>query len=79
MSLLGPRALWIGVGNPATARLAERSRPAAVWVSSYCASAELKGAAEYVFGDDGITSLQYIYDFSAILVKTGVLKVKPAT
>ncbi len=40
---------------------------------------ELKGAAEYVFGDDGITSLQYLYDFSAILVKTGVLKVKPAT
>ena len=40
---------------------------------------ELKGAAEYLFSDTGIASLQYIYDFSGILVKTGVLKVKPAT
>ena len=27
----------------------------------------------------GITSVRQIYDFSSMLVKTGVLKVKPAT
>lgn len=40
---------------------------------------ELRGAAEYRFGDGGITSVRQIYDFSSMLVKTGVLKVKPAT
>jgi phosphoenolpyruvate phosphomutase len=44
--MLGPRALWIGVGNPASARLVERARPGALWVSSYCASAELRGVAD---------------------------------
>ena len=34
---------------------------------------ELKGAAEYVFGDDGITSLQYIYDFSAATYPVGTV------
>ena len=40
---------------------------------------ELKGAAEYTFSDTGIASVRHIYDFSSMLVKTGVLKVKPAT
>jgi steroid delta-isomerase-like uncharacterized protein len=40
---------------------------------------ELRGAAEYVFADDAIRSVRHIYDFSGMLVKTGVLKVKPAT
>jgi steroid delta-isomerase-like uncharacterized protein len=40
---------------------------------------ELRGAAEYIFADDGIRSVRHIYDFSGMLVKTGVLKVKPAT
>lgn len=40
---------------------------------------ELRGAAEYVLGDGGILSVRHIYDFSSMLVKTGVLKVKPGT
>jgi len=40
---------------------------------------ELRGAAEYKFADGGIQSVRHIYDFSSMLVKTGVLKVKPAT
>lgn len=42
----GPRSLWIGVGNPLSARLAEQYHPDALWVSGYCASAELKGAPD---------------------------------
>ena len=38
---------------------------------------EMRGAAEYVFGDDGIVSVKHTYDFSSVLMKTGVLKVKP--
>jgi predicted ester cyclase len=40
---------------------------------------ELRGAAEYRFADGLIVSVRHIYDFSSMLVKTGVLKVKPAT
>lgn len=40
---------------------------------------ELRGAAEYIFAGDAIGSVRHIYDFSGMLVKTGVLKVKPAT
>ena len=40
---------------------------------------EMRGAAEYHFGEGGITSVRHVYDFSSVLVKTGVLKVKPAT
>jgi predicted ester cyclase len=36
------------------------------------------GAAEYVCGPEGIVSVRHIFDFSAVLVKTGVLKIKPA-
>lgn len=36
------------------------------------------GAAEYEFGADGIVSVRHIFDFSGVLVATGVLKVKPA-
>lgn len=39
---------------------------------------ELTGAAEYVIDDDTITSVRHIFDFSGLLMKTGVLKVKPA-
>lgn len=36
------------------------------------------GAAEYVFDADGIASVRHIFDFSRVLVSTGVLKIKPA-
>lgn len=35
------------------------------------------GAAEYTFAEEGIASVRHIFDFSAILVSTGVLKVRP--
>lgn len=38
---------------------------------------ELRGAAEYRFGEDGILSVRHTFDFSGMLLKTGVLKVKP--
>jgi predicted ester cyclase len=38
----------------------------------------MQGAGEFVFGDDGIQSVRHIFDFSALLVSTGVLKIKPA-
>jgi predicted ester cyclase len=37
------------------------------------------GAAEYTFGDAGIISVRHIFDFSALLVRTGILKIKPAS
>ncbi len=40
---------------------------------------ELRGAAEYRCADGAIQNVRHIYDFSSMLVKTGVLKVKPAT
>ena len=39
---------------------------------------EMQGAADYRFGPDGIASVRHVFDFSSVLVKTGVLKVKPA-
>jgi predicted ester cyclase len=42
------------------------------------ARVSMLGAAEYIFGEAGITSARHIYDFSGLLVTTGVLKVKPA-
>lgn len=39
---------------------------------------KFEGAAEYQFGDEGIVSVRHIFDFSSVLVATGVLKVKPA-
>jgi predicted ester cyclase len=38
----------------------------------------MTGAAEYTFGDAGIVSVRHIFDFSALLVSTGILKIKPA-
>ena len=35
------------------------------------------GAAEYTFSDEGIVSVRHVFDFSGVLVTTGVLKVKP--
>lgn len=40
---------------------------------------ELRGAAEYEFCEDGIASVRHTFDFSGMLVKTGVLKVKPGS
>ena len=40
---------------------------------------DMSGAAEYVFAEDGIQSVRHVFDFSGVLVRTGVLKVKPAT
>lgn len=42
------------------------------------ARVSMQGAAEYTFGEEGITSVRHIFDFSALLVTTGVLKIKPA-
>ena len=44
--IFGPRALWLGVGNAASGRLAASLRPAALWVSGLCASAEVLGARD---------------------------------
>lgn len=41
------------------------------------AKVEMRGAADYRFSDDGILSVNHIFDFSGVLMKTGVLKVKP--
>ena len=40
---------------------------------------ELRGAAEYLFADEGIASVRHTFDFSSMLLKTGVLKVKPGS
>ena len=37
----------------------------------------MSGAAEYVFGEQGIVSVRHIFDFSQALVAAGVLKIKP--
>lgn len=38
----------------------------------------MMGATENVYGPDGITSCRHVFDFSGTLMRTGVLKVKPA-
>ena len=38
----------------------------------------MPGAAEYVFGDDGIVAARHVFDFSGVLVRAGVMKIKPA-
>jgi len=38
----------------------------------------MAGAAEYEFGEGGIVSARHIFDFSALLVTAGVLRIKPA-
>ena len=40
---------------------------------------ELRGAAEYHLADGEIQRVRHIFDFSSMLMKTGVLKVKPGT
>jgi predicted ester cyclase len=37
---------------------------------------KMVGAGEYVFNHEGIVSVRHIFDFSAILVATGVLKLR---
>jgi hypothetical protein len=37
----------------------------------------MRGAAEYTFGEEGIVAVRHIFDFSALLVNAGVLKIKP--
>ena len=39
---------------------------------------KMVGAGEYTFGAEGIISVRHIFDFSAVLVNAGVLKIKPA-
>ena len=36
------------------------------------------GASECLFDEDGIAEIRHVFDFSGTLVRTGVLKVKPA-
>lgn len=38
---------------------------------------KMMGAAEYTFTDAGIVAVRHIFDFSAVLVSAGVLKLKP--
>jgi predicted ester cyclase len=38
---------------------------------------KMLGAAEYTFGDGGILAVRHIFDFSAVLVSAGILKIKP--
>ena len=40
---------------------------------------KMSGAAEFVFGDEGIVSVRHIFDFSQALVSAGVLEIKPTT
>ena len=42
------------------------------------AHVKMQGAAEYTFSPEGIVAVRHIFDFSAILVATGVLKIKPS-
>jgi predicted ester cyclase len=42
------------------------------------AQVKMTGAAEYTFSPEGIVSVRHIFDFSAVLVATGVLKIKPS-
>jgi predicted ester cyclase len=37
----------------------------------------MDGAGWYVFGEEGILSVRHVFDFSGVLVKAGVLKIKP--
>ena len=39
---------------------------------------QMIGAAQYAFSDEGITAARHVFDFSGTLMRTGVLKVKPA-
>jgi len=39
---------------------------------------QMEGAAEYVVRDGFIQSARHVFDFSGVLLKTGVLKVKPS-
>jgi steroid delta-isomerase-like uncharacterized protein len=39
---------------------------------------KVTGAAEYTFRDGGILSAAHIFDFSALLMKAGILKARPA-
>ena len=39
---------------------------------------KIVGAAEYTFSDEGIVSVRHIFDFSAVLVSAGIMKLKPA-
>jgi predicted ester cyclase len=39
---------------------------------------EMQGAARYIFREDGLIALaQHLFDFSAVLMKAGVLKARP--
>jgi predicted ester cyclase len=40
---------------------------------------KMGGAAEYVFGEEGIVSVRHIFDFSQALVAAGVMKIKPTS
>lgn len=39
---------------------------------------DMLGAAEYRFADGFISSVRHVFDFSGVLMRTGVLKVKPS-
>jgi predicted ester cyclase len=41
------------------------------------ARVEMNGAAHYRFRDGGIAEARHIFDFSAVLMKAGVLKARP--
>jgi predicted ester cyclase len=41
------------------------------------AKVEINGAAIYTFRDGQLVFVQHLFDFSAVLMKAGVLKVKP--
>jgi predicted ester cyclase len=39
---------------------------------------DMTGAAQYTCSEGGILTAKHVFDFSGILVRTGVLKIKPA-
>lgn len=75
--------------GPAIIDVSELPRAAAFWSFEGTAAGpffgevrpgshvKMVGAAAYTFSPDGIVSIRHIFDFSAILVATGVLKIKP--
>ena len=53
------------------------ARSSASWVRARASSSAARPSTG--FADGAIQNVRHTYDFSGMLVKTGVLKVKPAT
>ena len=43
------------------------------------ARVQMSGAAEYTLSDEGIATADHLFDFSQVLIKAGVMKIKPTS